>query len=209
MADQTLRLFVAATLPRPTSRQIGDFVDTLRPLHACRFARSVRPHNLHVTLRFLGDTPDHRVEALQESLRSSGVEQIASPLAFKGLAAFPRRRPRVLALEPDDSAAATLAQMHERVSSALEAVGVPPDDRPFQGHLTLVRFKRPPRRVLLDELAAIAPPPIRFAPAVELLASTLHPTGPAYATLLRLGDSAPAPARAENDANSSKAGRST
>jgi 2'-5' RNA ligase len=103
--------------------------------------RWTRPETWHLTLQFLGEWPQARLQALQDALG-----RVPAPAAFAiepgGLGAFPGwRRPRVLFLQMDgDGQGARLARLL-RESVALAWPEGPQDTRPYRGHLTLARVR--------------------------------------------------------------------
>jgi 2'-5' RNA ligase len=145
--------------------------------------RWVRPENLHVTLRFLGDIDPARVAPLAAHVRAQ-TEAIA-PFALRlgVLAAFPPgRRPRVVVLELAPEA--PLAALAAGVERGVVAAGCSPEARTFRGHLTLGRVREggaPPA------LAGLAVPPAVFDVTESVLfESELHPSGSRYTPLERV-----------------------
>lgn len=115
-------------------------------------ARFVPPENLHLTLRFLGETSAEVTSRICESLRGplAAVEPFSLTLA--GLGVFPSpRRPRVLWVAVSSPPAA-LFQAQSAVEEAVRNAGLPPEPRPFEPHLTLARFgkREPGLGALLD-----------------------------------------------------------
>ncbi len=89
-----MRLFVAIDIPEDVRSAIAGLVAKLRP--ACRNARWVRIENLHVTLKFIGETSPEICEAIQAELASIPPRPPIS-ITFRGLGFFPdERRPQVL-----------------------------------------------------------------------------------------------------------------
>jgi len=132
-----VRLFVAIDIPEDIRSALGDLMKSLRD--TCQDARWVRIAGLHVTLKFIGETPSERVADLK-----SALENIPSrdPIAldFRGLGFFPNaRRPRVLWARVE--AGPDLAALANAVEKALSPVGIQEEDRNFSPHLTLARFK--------------------------------------------------------------------
>ena len=120
--------------------------------------------NLHLTLRFLGGVASATVEALAGEL--AGLEAFAFQLQTGGLGSFGSgRRVRVvfLRLEQGEQEALALAR---RVEDACRRLGLPPEERPFNAHVTLARA-RDRFGAQLPEL----PPPPALAPwrAAELI----------------------------------------
>ena len=134
-----MRLFVALDIPENVRSALAALVNRLRA--ACPDARWVRVEGVHVTLKFIGEVPNEKVDAIKTAL-ASVPGRAAISLIFKGLGFFPsERRPRVLwaGIEcgPD------LAALAAAVETALAPVGIPREDRTFTPHLTLARFEAP------------------------------------------------------------------
>lgn len=137
------RLFVGVGLPEPAAAEIRDVVESVRSMplpDGARDVRWVRLDGLHLTLRFLGPTPDARLGPTIEA-----VEKVAEkatgpiPIELSGSGTFPSgRRPRTLWLGVTRGVDA-LATLAAQTEAALVAAGWPSDDRPFRAHLTLAR----------------------------------------------------------------------
>ena len=147
----------------------------------------VKPGNLHLTIRFLGDLGDSGVRRAGEAVRHGAEGAAAIPAALGGLGAFPNLgRPRVLwvGLAQGAEEAKALARA---VNGALSDAGFGPPDKPFRAHLTLARVREGARG--LAALSQYAPPPAP-APAildqVVLMKSDLHPAGSRYTPLLEV-----------------------
>jgi 2'-5' RNA ligase len=135
-----MRLFVAMDIPEGVRAAISAIVANLHP--TCPGARWVRIEGLHVTLKFIGETPDARAPEIRSALASIAPR---SPIAirFRGLGFFPNaKRPRVFwaGAEAGDD----LAKLAAAVESCLDPLGIAREDRAFTPHLTLARFD-PPR----------------------------------------------------------------
>jgi 2'-5' RNA ligase len=179
-----LRLFFAVEIPAASRSALGALVDSLAP--RLRGVKWVDPANLHVTLKFLGNTPDAQVPLVIRAAQriASSVEPFELDLA--GFGAFPSAgRPRILwaALQgPVERLAAMAAQLE----ADLAPLGFARETRPFSGHVTLGRARQgqriPPVEEQVRKLAAAAfgRLPVR---RLVLFQSTLTPSGPIYETL--------------------------
>ena len=175
-----MRLFVAVDVPAAVKDAIES--DVVAPLRdAMPDARWTRREGRHLTLKFLGEVADSSVDAVGEALRAVGGE--AFEAAFEQVGGFPSlRRPRVLwvGIGPGADPMAGLASGVER---ALSPLGFEAEKRPFQGHLTLARFKRPQP---IGELPPVEVPSDVFGVhAFVLFRSQLHPKGARYTALER------------------------
>jgi 2'-5' RNA ligase len=144
-------------------------------------ARWVRPEGVHLTLRFLGDTPPERVEGLRPPLAAAAAACPPLEARVTELGTFPGpgRPPRVLWLGIAlPSPALSLQAECER---AAVGVGFPPEERPFRAHLTLARFRE---RVLRP---ALPPVDLGIIPldTLALVRSELRPGGAVYTPIAR------------------------
>jgi len=105
-------------------------------------ARWVPPENLHLTVRFLGNTEENMVDALTEDVRSAVATCPPFSLSFRGIGLFPSpRRPRVISvLIP--APPRELEELYRKVEAAAIAHGFPPESRAFRPHLTFARLKK-------------------------------------------------------------------
>lgn len=127
------RLFVAVELPEAVKGTLTT------GLTAVKSARWVKPAQLHLTLRFIGDWPAEAMEALESALSEVRAEPFS--VRVRGVGTF-GRPPRVLwaGLEPEPP----LVALAEQVEAAVQAAGAPPEARSFSPHVTLARLKRSP-----------------------------------------------------------------
>lgn len=137
------RLFVGVALPEEATAAVREVVETVRAMplpHGARDVRWVRLDGLHLTLRFLGPTPEPLLAPTIAAVETVAADA-AGPISIElsGTGTFPSgRRPRTLWIGINDGVEA-LAALAAQIESALVAIGWPPDDRPFRPHLTLAR----------------------------------------------------------------------
>ncbi len=144
----------------------------------------VRAENVHVTLKFLGETEEKRLKRICPALAEVARAGAPIPMEVSGIGSFGGRIPRVVWVGVGDGAEA-LAELAGRVEVALAGVGVPKDRRGFTAHLTLgrVRSARNAEALMagLEEFQAE-----KFgtfiATQFELMESELRPTGSRYTT---------------------------
>ncbi|MGQ9779136.1 MAG: RNA 2',3'-cyclic phosphodiesterase [Bacillota bacterium] len=175
----SLRLFVAIWLPEPLARAAAARLEELR--QGSRGIRWVRPEQLHLTLKFLGETPRAELPQLFSAL--AGVAAATRPFSLSlapGGVFPPGGPPRViwLGVTPEEE----LAVLAARVEEALVPLGHPPEKRPFRAHLTLGRAEPGAifDRVLLGRALAGGPAVVG---RLSLVQSVLRPQGPVYTTL--------------------------
>ena len=163
--------------------------DALAPLRERREklpVKWVRPENIHLSLKFLGDVEETRepelVAALQRAA-GSGNEPLPLTLQITGFGVFPDyHRPHVLwaGVTPDPG----LERLQHGVEQAFAPLGFPSEARAFRPHVTLGRAGRDakPRDFngLEEILAATDFDATVTVTEVDLMQSTLQPSGPVY-----------------------------
>ncbi|MGH7228178.1 MAG: RNA 2',3'-cyclic phosphodiesterase, partial [Nitrospiraceae bacterium] len=151
----------------------------------------VRPGSIHLTLKFLGDIDEARVEDIQAALLSAVRMQSRLAVEVGGLGVFPDlRAPRVLWIGLSGQVDA-LMRVAAEVEAALTGVGFPPESRLLSPHLTLARIKERSREVgkgLAD--SGLMTQPFRIGSlavhAVCLMKSDLKPSGAVYSRLVEV-----------------------
>jgi len=175
-----MRLFTALDLPPDLIGRLEDLINRLRPLAPVNWSP---PSNLHITLKFIGEWPEARLEELKSALARI---RMPGPMAVHvhNLGFFPNpRSPRVFWCGIE---APGLAELSGELDAVCGALGIARETRPFSPHLTLARIKDRPK---LDGLhSAIAGQPStdfgRFqANSFFLYRSELRRTGSVYTKL--------------------------
>ena len=131
-----MRLFVAIDIPEDIRSLLAGLATKLRT--ACRSARWARIEGLHVTLKFIGETPAEKMEMINSALAAIPFRAPVF-INFRGIGFFPNAgRPRVLwaGIESNPQ----LTELAAAVDVALEPLGIPREGRAFTPHLTLARF---------------------------------------------------------------------
>lgn len=184
---RTLRLFVAGELPAEVRATL---IDTQGELRRERLPVSwVAPEAMHLTLRFLGETPAAQLPALRAALGDALAGRRAPLLHLTRVGAFPdTRRPNV-AWAGVGGDLVGLQGIYAALEAALAARGIAPEGRSFHPHLTLGRVRRSAtaeQRARLGALIAALPP---YAPgrwplsSIALFRSELRRGGPLYTAL--------------------------
>ena len=136
------RIFVAAPLPANATATISELVDRVRAAglaNGGRDVRWVRLDGLHLTLRFIGPTPEERIAAARAAVLAAARSAVAFDITIGEAGTFPRAgRPRALWLGIQDPGEA-FGHLFRLVDATLVDAGWPPETRPFQPHLTLAR----------------------------------------------------------------------
>lgn len=180
-----MRLFLAIDLEESTRAAVHAAAAPLR--EAAPQLAWVAERRLHLTLKFLGERPEHEVPRIAAAMDAAAGAHGAIPTAVGDFGAFPNfRRARIVWIGMDNEP--RLELVHHDVEMGCEALGYPLDARPFRPHVTLARVKH---QLGVEQLRALSraaragagasfPTVIR---SIDLMCSTLRPEGAAYELL--------------------------
>ena len=136
-----LRLFFAVPVPAEARRRVGELIDGVQREVGDGTARIrwVRVEGLHLTLRFLGPTPEDRLGPLSEAADALARLEAPFEVQLSGGGAFPSlARPRSLWVGVQQGAD-RLANLADALTGAAGECGLVLDTRPFAPHLTIGR----------------------------------------------------------------------
>ncbi len=182
-----MRLFIALEFPEPIRKTVASAIHQLA--HAIadpqRRLHWVKDEQLHVTLKFLGETPERRLPALHQALQEAVRLHARFFIRLGGVGHFGGR---VIWLGVQEGKE-PLAALAGSVDKFCSAAGFLPESRPFRPHVTLARSKINPGAIRLSALPSAltevtaGPCPVTH---VSLIQSTLAPSGALYQTLERI-----------------------
>ena len=174
------RLFVALLPPAVVRTELSALVSPLVGV------RSSPAENLHLTLRFIGETDEEKLGLFAESLDRVRVEPFVLPVG--GLGFFPARGTAKILWAGAGRGHTRLYQLRKQVDEALLAVDAGLATPGFFPHFLLGRLGRDhdPKHLahFLKQHAAFEAPPFRVA-EFHLLASELTPGRPPNYRALR------------------------
>ncbi|HBO83606.1 MAG: 2'-5' RNA ligase [Deltaproteobacteria bacterium GWC2_42_11] len=138
--NKTRRLFIAIELPDHIIRKLKELQDSLKKEVKGKISWS-KPENIHLTLIFLGDVSEEKVEGIKASIKGAceGINQFI--LLPEGIGCFPDiKNPRVIwvGIKTENN---LLNDIFERLGAGLQDIGFEKESRKFHPHLTLGRIK--------------------------------------------------------------------
>ena len=178
-----IRLFIALPLQKQVEDGLGRIIATLQDKGGK--VKWVAPKNIHLTIKFLGNTEESLVKSLKEHIDevAAGFQPLTSRIDRIG--AFPNlNRPRVIWASFSECVE-ILAKMAGMIDERVHALGWEREERKFKPHLTLGRVKDSSG---MEELAAFVKSyelpdiPLNLDRLV-LFKSTLTQRGPIYERL--------------------------
>jgi 2'-5' RNA ligase len=129
-----MRLFIGIGLPAPVADELAKSARKLIPSSNAKI-RWTPPANMHVTLSFLGQVHEARLDVIQQALATIRAPHMQ--LALDGFGTFERAGVLYANVKPSPS----LLSLAEKVFSAMQAIGFPRENRPYSPHVTLARTR--------------------------------------------------------------------
>jgi 2'-5' RNA ligase len=183
-----MRSFIAIPLPE----EIKDFLNRVQGILKTTQAdvKWVKPANIHLTLKFLGQINNQQTEEIKKIIRQICKDKASFQAILLSLGAFPRiDQPRVIwagIAEGNEKIKQIVQELNQEIDQLL---GLPGEKKPFTSHITLGRTRSGLKR---EKLAAklkefqnqINEEPKKFKiDRIVLFKSTLTPQGPIYEEL--------------------------
>ncbi|MFA6216356.1 MAG: RNA 2',3'-cyclic phosphodiesterase [Candidatus Omnitrophota bacterium] len=182
-----MRAFIAIEIPQEIKGFLAALQKGLRRSNAD--ISWVKPHNIHVTMRFLGEIELLQQNAITKILDTVSKRHSSFKLRLSSLGAFPNAKsPRVIWVGID-LGTEQLQKIAGELETALQGSGFSPEERPFTSHMTIGRTKSSLNRSLLVKIMENVnqrfeeEKPEMIVSKITLFKSTLTPGGPVYEAL--------------------------
>jgi 2'-5' RNA ligase len=134
-----MRLFLAIPINKHILDALAGATDRLRGSRGP--VRWVRPEGMHLTLKFLGDTAEDRVEPLVQAVTGICQDVVPFPISVAGTGAYPGlRRPRVLWAGVVENSG-SLKRLVKQIEEEAEKLGWEREKRGLSPHITIGRVK--------------------------------------------------------------------
>lgn len=182
-----IRTFIAIELPAEIQNKIGELQNSLKGIGG-RISWT-KPGNIHLTLKFLGDTDEEIVDEIAAELQQAIQNLTEFKVSVQGTGTFPNfKRPRVIWVGVE-SKAEQLQKLAAQIEDCMENFGFQKENRNFTAHLTLGRVK---------DVAGIQPVSEKLksfgnfeaglftVKELYLIKSDLHPAGSIYTRLKKI-----------------------
>ena len=195
MVSATMRLFFAIMLPDEARNAVAQVQANLRDGMGAEGIRWTLPEQWHITLKFLGETDESRLDAVIESAREIATRFAPFALTIGKVSVFPSQRsPQTLWLGIESelrNGVPVLNSLAESLNSELEKAGFEREAKRFSPHLTLARTKTrdgetsvaknlPRREENIEKFASVA---VILVDVFVLVCSKLNPQGSDYTIL--------------------------
>lgn len=183
-----MRTFIAIELPEQIRTILSSIQDDLKQTHAD--VKLVKPENIHLTLKFLGDIEQDLVKKIHSTLDEITQRYPSFSLYLSCLGAFPKPQyPRVIWISVTNDQ--PVSEIAKDLEKEMIRIGLPAESRPFSTHITLGRVRSGlNRKALVEKLEFLnknlsSPQPEFKVLGLTLFKSTLTPQGPIYEAIFR------------------------
>lgn len=133
-----LRCFIAIVIPDSLKKQMIELTDLLKKYDAD--IKWVNPENIHLTLKFLGNTPQSLLTKINDTLNEAVLPYSPFYIRIYGTGVFPNKKhPRVIWIGIKDSE--ILINLRNAIEQSISSLGYQKDEKEFKPHLTLGRMR--------------------------------------------------------------------
>jgi len=183
MDYKLIRTFIAVPMPEPLFNLRKKLKATIS--EKTGKIRWLRKDQIHLTLKFLGDTTEDSINDVRRIMQSIADEFKPFNISIQKTGCFPKvERPRVMWIGVSGELE-KLNQLVEKIQKKLNPLGFPKDEKKYHPHITIARAKYPQKKTpdistFLNTSFNPIPFPIK---KVQFISSELFPNGPVYTIL--------------------------
>jgi len=183
MYHRLIRTFIAIPVPESVFKLQRNLKNTIS--EKTGKVRWVKRDQLHITLKFVGDTPEESIDDVRGAIKIIADNTKPFEIFIQGTGCFPKiERPRVMWIGLN-GALGQLNQLVKNIHNSLDPIGFPKDEKEFNPHITLARARYPQKKTpdISSFLNAnFDPIPFRIE-KFQFISSELFPNGPVYTIL--------------------------
>ncbi len=177
----TFRGFIAIEIP--AAPKILEFENEIKKSGAD--VKLVEPHNIHITLKFLGDTEEKQIDEIHKSIQNAVQHSTPFPITLKGTGVFPNENYlKVVWIGIIDNG--IISGIARCIDEQLCNLGFQREKRGFSPHLTIGRVKTARNKhQLLQTIQSFRETEFSSenVRSILLKKSDLTPNGPVYTTV--------------------------
>jgi 2'-5' RNA ligase len=176
-----IRAFIAVDIP--VSQKVIEVINELKKIQLN--AKIVETENLHLTLKFLGDTDEDLIDKIGEIISDVIIDIPSFEITLKKMGVFPNQKYiKVVWIGVENTE--FLKKIAEKIDPKLGDLGFEKERRSFSAHLTIARVKSPKNKEkllgLLDKYQETDFQILKVN-KIFLKKSVLTPEGPIYTNL--------------------------
>ena len=181
--DETLRVFIGIELSDDVRCALTEIQSELGGMVAD--ARWIRPENLHLTLKFLGNCPRGKVEEVVEALELMG-KYLPCGIDLGGLGGFPSPRSARIIWVGVEDIDGRLEEMWRSCEKACRGLGFEKEKRKYHPHITIGRCRKSPAQLPWTGLRSDESLLPMVVDSITLFRSILKRTGAEHSVVHRV-----------------------
>ena len=178
-----MRIFIGLKLDKNVQDEIEKFLKPFKKLSSP--IRWVKPQNIHITLKFIGEVPGEKYSQMEENLTAATFNTGPFNLTLAGCGKFGKKESLNIlwtGIAPNQK----LEHIYNTIEDTLEKSGIEKETRPFKPHITVGRNKKnfnfKSFFKIIEEKKDL--PITEFTvDGFQLFKSRLTPSGPVYSIL--------------------------
>jgi len=166
-----MRIFISIDLPKEIQKKIIKIQNSLPDF----FGKKTEPENLHLTLKFLGEINEEKLEKVKQKLKEIKFNKFQAEIDNIGI--FSESFVRIVWLHLSEC-----EKLQKEIDEKLKNIFEP--EKRFMSHLTIARIKKCDRKKFLEKLKKIKISKTKFDIGnFKLKKSILTEKGPIYENL--------------------------
>jgi 2'-5' RNA ligase len=135
-----IRAFIAIELSEDVKNRLRALQDILKAVDpGC--AKWVSPDSIHLTLKFLGNTPVGKLDNIVQVMEKTARDATSFQIEITGLGAFPNLKRVQIVWVGVSGKVEQLLSLQKDLDAGLAKLGFPRENRTFIPHLTLARIR--------------------------------------------------------------------
>ena len=175
-----MRSFISIEIPGDIRDHIGNYIAEING--ALTGVKWVKPENIHLTIKFLGNIREKDVPGLRDCITGAAKEFEPFMLTMTNLGYFPNfSNPRIVWIGVDGGLD-SLLDVFQYMETCLEEAGYDREERTFSPHLTIGRARRNSTIKVSGSVREFEPISFKID-KIALMKSTLTPQGPVYESI--------------------------
>jgi len=183
--SKDIRCFIALDITNQLKMHIADIQSNIST--KIKGIRFVKPDNIHITIKFLGEKSSKSIKLIIETLNHLDIPKDPITIHIDKLGVFPNNRnPRIIWLGFRRNG--VIEGLYSSIDNKLALLGMRKENRPLNPHLTLGRLKSLNNGNLIIEslIHDLKIEPFEeIVRSLTLYKSTLSSDGPHYEALLK------------------------
>lgn len=171
-----MRAFIAFELPSDIKVYLASVINAMSS--RLKDVKWVDSDGLHITVKFLGEIEENKIELMKESLLHLENKYPPFTLTISHIDAFPnKKRPRVIVVHLKNGID-IMGNIFQDIENNLEKIGFEKEMRSFKPHITLGRMRNP--MPLIEKMMPVIEQRSFKVDALILYKSTLTNKGAIY-----------------------------